>query len=162
MSSIYHNLRTDRQYQAATALNKEQFELLFAAFGKLYIPKTGNPYQDHKPPVLTDKREALFFILHYYKAYPTLENLALYFGFSQFTASTYIDLLSPILKACLKGCQPLQASVFKSQQAFEKAFENVTDLIIDVTEVAIERPYDKEKQQNFYSGKKKPIRVSGS
>ena len=30
--------------------------------------------------LLTDKREALFFILHYFKAYPTLQNMGLYFG----------------------------------------------------------------------------------
>lgn len=162
MSSIYHNLRTDQQYRAATALSKEQFELLFTAFDQLYIPKTANPYSDQSLPVLTDKREALFFILHYYKAYPTLQNMGLYFGFSSFAASRYIDLLSPILKTCLKDYQPLQANVFKSQQAFEKAFENVSDLIIDVTEIAIERPQNREKQQQHYSGKKNLTPANGS
>jgi hypothetical protein len=61
MASIYHNLRTDRQYKAATALNKQQFEELFTIFEKLYVPKTANPYITHLQPQLTDKREALFF-----------------------------------------------------------------------------------------------------
>ncbi|MCU0353605.1 MAG: transposase family protein [Cytophagales bacterium] len=84
MSTIYQSLRTDRQYKAATALSKQQFEQLFVAFDKLYVPKPAEVHK--KEPVPTDKREALFFVLHYHKAYPSLENLALYFGFAQSTA----------------------------------------------------------------------------
>ncbi|MGI4832712.1 MAG: transposase family protein [Janthinobacterium lividum] len=36
---------------------------------------------------MTDKKEALFFILHYYKAYPTLQKLGMYFGLSNSAAS---------------------------------------------------------------------------
>lgn len=60
MSSIYHNLRTERQYKAATGLNKELLEKLFVAFEKLYIPKTANPYITHTDPCFQDKREAFF------------------------------------------------------------------------------------------------------
>ena len=91
MSSIYHNLLTDKQYKAATGLNIIEFDRLYNVFHMLYLPKNGNPYLTNKSPVLTDKREALFFILHYYKSYPTLQNLGLYFGFSEFTASNYLD-----------------------------------------------------------------------
>jgi hypothetical protein len=76
MSSTSQNLRTDRQYKAATALSQLQFETLLVAFDRLYIPKTADLSGNQKPPVLTDKREALFFILHYYKAHPSLENMA--------------------------------------------------------------------------------------
>jgi len=69
MSSIYHNLKSDKQYKAGSGLNKTQFEQIFKAFDKLYFPKIGNPYVKDKAPVLTDKKEALFFILHYYKSY---------------------------------------------------------------------------------------------
>ena len=60
----------------------------------MYYPKTGNPYVKDKASVLTDKREALFFILHYYKSYPTLQNMGLYFGFSEFTVSQYLEELA--------------------------------------------------------------------
>ena len=58
MSSIYHNLESDKQYKAGSGLSKTQFEQIFKAFDKLYFPKTGNPYVKNKVPVLTDEREA--------------------------------------------------------------------------------------------------------
>jgi hypothetical protein len=160
MSTIYQNLRTDRQYKAATALDKQQFETLFAIFEGLYIPKPSDPHK--KEPVLTDKREALFFVLHYYKAYPSLENMAPCFGFAQSTAAGYLRLLGPILKACLAEHQPLQACLSRSRQAFDKAFADTGQIIIDVTEVPVQRPSDKERQKKRYTGKKKPTPANGS
>jgi len=162
MSSIYHNLHTERQYKVATALSQSQLETLFAVFDKLYIRKTVDFLSgNQKAPVLTDKREALFFILHYYKAYPSLENMALYFGFSQATAIEYkrlnnIGRLSAALKACLQAQQPLQTCVFKTQQAFEQAFAGVDELLIDVTQIPVEPPVATGKQQRLYTGKKSP------
>lgn len=158
MTSIYHNALNERQYKAATGLSKEQFEELFSIFEPLYTPKAGNPYNEEKKPVLADKREALFFILHYYKAYPTLQNLGLYFGFSDYAASTYLELLKPLLKAALLRISPVRSAVFKDQQEFDKAFEGVGEIYIDVTEVPVERPQNNDLQKEKYSGKKKPIR----
>lgn len=161
MSSIYHNLQTDKQYKAATGLSLAEFDTLYEHFSQLYIPKTGNPYSSRTAPVLTHKREALFFILHYYKSYPTLQNLALYFGFSEFAASHYLDLLKPILKASLQRNTWVKKAIFPSQAAFDEAFAGVQEIFIDVTEVGIERPQDQQIQQEKYSGKKKRIRLNG-
>ena len=73
--SIFNNLRTEKQYKAATGLTPHEFEHLFEYFQKYYRPKKENPFPNTPKPVLTDKKEALFFILHYLKAYPTLENI---------------------------------------------------------------------------------------
>jgi hypothetical protein len=137
MSSIYHNLHTACQYKAATGLNLQEFEALFTIFEPLYTPKTGTEYTT---PVLTNKREALFFILHYYKSYPTLQNMGLYFGFSDFTASTYLTLLKPILKTALQQVTYLKKFIFKDQESFDKAFEGVEEIYIDVTEITVKRP----------------------
>lgn len=155
MPSIYQNLNTDKQYKASTGLNKLEFESLFFTFEKLYISKIGNPYLKNKNPVLTDKKEALFFILHYYKSYPTLQNMGLYFGFSEFTVSEYLERIKPILKASLEQNTSLKTVVFKDQTAFNEAFQNVDEIYIDVTEIPVERPKNKEIQENKYSGKKK-------
>lgn len=90
MASIYHNLHADKQYKAACGISLSEFESLFLIFDTLYLTKTANPYLKDKQPVLADKREALFFILHYYKSYPTLENMGLYFGFLVFTVGQYL------------------------------------------------------------------------
>jgi len=98
-TSIYQNVRTDPQYKAATGLSRAAFDALYPWFARYYEPKKLNPYPTSGSPVLTDKREALFFILHYYKAYPTLQNLGMYFGFSNFAASVFRTT-----KALSKGC----------------------------------------------------------
>jgi hypothetical protein len=162
MASIYQNLHTDKQYKAACGLSVLEFESLFLIFDKLYFAKMTNPYLKDKQPVLSDKREALFFILHYYKSYPTLENMGLYFGFSLYTVSQYIERLKPALKIALSQKEDLKAVIFKDQAAFDKVFENVDEIYIDVTEIPVERPQDKLMQANKYSGKKKHIPLNGS
>jgi hypothetical protein len=152
-SSIYHNARTERQYKAATGLSPIEFEALYALFEHFYTPKQPAPYSAYLP-VLTDKREALFFILHYYKAYPTLQNLGMYFGLSDSAASQYLELLKPCLKAALQQQQVLTKRLFTGQKDFEQTFAGVQDLFIDVTEVPIERAVNQEIQRSQYSGKK--------
>ena len=156
--SIFDNLKNDKEYKASTGFSIKEFNELLLIFETLYIPKEGNPYLAIKyQPVLTNKKEALFFILHYYKAYPTLQNLGLYFGFSESTASQYLDLLKPIIKTSLIKLGHLTTRLFKDQVEFDKVFENIKELYIDVTEIPIQRPDNQEVQEEFYSGKKKPI-----
>ena len=85
-ASIYHNARTERQYKAATGLSLTEFDALYTIFEHFYTPKQSAPSSAYLP-VLTDKKEALFFILHTYKAYPTLQNLGMYFGISDSAAN---------------------------------------------------------------------------
>jgi len=153
-ASIYHNTRTDRQYKAATGLSIAQFNDLYSRFEPFYMPKDVPRYADQIQPVLTNKREALFFILHYYKAYPTLQNLGIYFGISDSTASAYLEVLKPCLKAALQQQSAGNRAVFKSQAAFDEQFAGVTDLLIDITEVPIERSVNQQVQKDTYSGKK--------
>ena len=157
MSSIYKNLSNEKQWKASTGLNETEFEKLLSYFNKLYFAKTGNPYVPDKNPVLTDKREALFFILHYLKAYPTLLNMSLYFGISEASVSEYITLLKPVLKATLLS----SGTELYSEKDFSKIFEGVEDLFIDGFEIPIQRPVDEEKQKNHYSGKKNSTHQNG-
>lgn len=155
--NIYKNTKTDKQYKASTGFSKEEFVSLFLIFEKLYFPKKKNIYKGVPKPALTNKREALFFILHYLKAYPTLVNMGIYFGFSESTASIYIELLKPILKAALLQSTTPIARNFGSQEEFDKAFEGVEDIIIDGVELNIQRPQDNDEQKAHYSGKKNSI-----
>lgn len=154
--NIYKNITTNKQYKASTGFSKEEFMSLFLIFEKLYFPKKKNIYKGVPKPALTNKREALFFILHYLKAYPTLVNMGIYFGFSESTASIYIELLKPILKAALLQSTAPIARNFGSQEEFDKAFEGVEDIIIDGVELSIQRPEDYDEQKAHYSGKKIP------
>jgi hypothetical protein len=67
-ASIYENLRNERQYKALTGLSIEKFNELYELFHKYYVPKAGVP-EAGKPAYFQNPREALFFILVYYKTY---------------------------------------------------------------------------------------------
>lgn len=157
MSSIYHNAKTDRQYSASTGLKIGEFNSLFSVFEQYYIPKKAedNPYA--KPPILQDKKEALFFVLHALKTAATYENLGLYFGFSQSAAHNYVELLKPILKRSLKELKYLPQAEIKTYEELSKLLENIEDIVIDVSEIRIERPDNEDIQKEHYSGKKKII-----
>lgn len=153
-STIYTNLRTDRQYRAATGVSMLEFEAIYGEFQRYYEPKQQLPHLSGKIVLLADKREALFFILHYLKAYPTLENMGLYFGMSDATVSGFINLLKPCLKAAVQQQAGSIIRAFANQEEFDKAFEGVEDIFVDVTEIPIERAANQQKQRDHYSGKK--------
>lgn len=153
--SIFENLRTEKQYKAATGLDMKEFENLYLYFKNYYEPKKASPYPEVPQPVLTDKREALFFILHYLKAYPTLENMGLYFGFDVRTVSDYIKILKGCLKAALKEAGSVPPTLFKGQEEHDKAFEGIRELFIDGTEIPVNRSQNNDYQRFTYSGKKK-------
>lgn len=156
MTSIYQNLKNDRQYSASTALTQQQFDTLYLAFEACYKTKPTN-FINGKPSCFLDKREALFFILYYLKNYPTLEILGLSFGISDATASNYIQYILPFLKKALEQKEVLASRIFKTEQEFKKAFEGVEDIYIDGTEIPIERSSNYELQKESYSGKKNSI-----
>ncbi len=152
MATIFENLQKDWQYKASTGLDQKNFERLHEEFKLYYQPKAFNEIAK-KAPVLTDSRQALFFILFYYKTYPTLEVLGLSFGFSD-TAAVYLDYVKPYLKRALAAQSVLVKRVFENQQAFDEAFAGVKNLFIDGSEMVIQRAQDPQKQQADFSGKK--------
>jgi Helix-turn-helix of DDE superfamily endonuclease len=156
MASIYENLRTDRQYTAMMGLTEEKFNALFETFKTIYVPKPNNQITG-KPCALQNSREALCFILTYYKLYPTLQILGMMFGFSDKTAYEYLEEIKPVLKKTLEIKNSMAYEVFKDQAEFDKAFEGVTDMMIDGFELPVERDKDKVLQQEDYSGKKNVI-----
>ncbi|TAD84367.1 MAG: hypothetical protein EAY75_13350, partial [Bacteroidetes bacterium] len=63
----------------------------------------------------------------------------------------YLGAMLAALRAL--GCTAL--GPFKDQKAFDEAFAGVGDLVVDCTEVPIQRPMDNDYQGFVYSGKKK-------
>jgi len=157
MATIFENLQKDWQYKASTGLDQKEFDRLHDEFKQYYAPKAFNQLAK-KAPVLSDSREALFFILFYYKSHPTLEVLGLSLGFSDTAAFVYLDYVKPYLKRALQAQSVLVKRVFENQEAFDKAFQGVTDLFIDGSEIGVERSKDHKVQQADFSGKKKRTR----
>ena len=155
--TIYDNLKNEKQYKACTGLSRASFDSLFTFFEKLYIPKIGNPYLPDKQPVLQDKREALFFVLYYLKTYPGLVNFGMCFGFAESTASDYLELLKPLLKASFKQAGIEISREFCDEKKFAELFDQVADILIDGFEIPTQRAENEVIQTSTYSGKKNSI-----
>jgi hypothetical protein len=97
----------------------------------------------------------LFFILYYWKVYPTFDVLGDRFGFDGSKACTNVQKLWPVLERALKKLGVLPARQFTSVEELRAAFGDVEELFIDATEREVVRPQDTEQQQTTYSGKKK-------
>lgn len=158
-----------KQFESVTSLKVEEFDQLLSVFSN----KWRNFYRIHtiqgkkrKAPILNPEKdtkslasvaEKLFFILVYLKNYTLQEMLSASFGFSQGQASRWKKVLCPLLFETLDnlGMLPLRDG-HKVAQALIKLGE--TKCFQDASERLINRPEDQDTQEQFYSGKKKPIR----
>lgn len=140
MGSIYQNIKNEKQWKASVGMSQSEFDKLYSIFEKRYFPKKGNPYLKVPQPILTDKKEALFFVLHYLKAYPTLVNMSLYFNISEASVSNYLEKIMPALKSSLLVLNTEVRRSFFSEDDFIKWFSEVEDIFIDGFEVPVQRP----------------------
>ena len=62
-----------------------------------------------------------------------------------------------VLELALRQQGALPKRSFQSVEEFKKYMKAEKEVVPDATEYRLERPADKEKQQDRYSGKKKPI-----
>ena len=104
--------------------------------------------------VLRTSRDKLLFILFWFKAYPTLDVMAFFFGMSQTQACQWAHRLTPILEATLKRklCLPARKAHNLEKTLFE--FPSLT-VIVDGTERPCRRPTNGMKRKACYSGRKK-------
>jgi len=107
-----------------------------------------------RKPLLLSDADRLLFILFYFKVYPLQAVQAFFFSMSQAQACEWIHRLTPVLN---------QALGFEKQLPARKAADVTQvlrlcpglEFIIDGTERQIQRPKDKARQREYYSGKKK-------
>ena len=152
-------------FQNLTGLKATAFARLVVAFAYAYEDaldaadaKRQQPRQrrrggGRKATLLTIE-DRLLFILFYFKFYPTQEALGFFFGLSQGQANQWIHRLTPVLKQALGYEKQLPA---RQPAGVEQILVTCSGLefIIDGTERPIQRPKDRERQREVYSGKKK-------
>ena len=168
-------IRDDRQMKALTGLSEEQFETLHQSFGEVYEEKQQEAYEQAaargertrkrgggRKGTLATIADKLFFVLYYFKAYPTFDVLATFFHMARSKACENLHRLAPFLQETLLRLGVLPHRNFKSVEEFRQAFQGIDRIIIDVTERAHERPQDAEKQSQMYSGKKKGHKVKNT
>lgn len=157
--------KNDRLIHALIGMSTEEFTALLPEFETRWRKAREkayaiNPKRERKPGggkkgFLKTSQEKLFFILFYYKCYPTYDVLGFLYGCDRSSACRRQQKLSTILESTLKRKLVLPKRQIRSVEEFLKAFPEAKEVFIDGTERPIQRPQDAERQRANYSGKKK-------
>ncbi len=161
-------LRSDRLMKGVTGMSVSEFQELEEKFKKKLKKEKQKQY---KEDIKEGKRERqpgggrtgnletaadkLFYILFYFKCYPTFDVMGLMFGLDRSNACRNVHKLIPILNGILKDAMVLPKRQIHTTEELFEIFPAVHDLFIDATERQIPRPKNKHKQKENYSGKKK-------
>lgn len=163
MGVNYKEIRNERQWKATTGLSKQAFTSLSTAFGEAYEILHGISLKQgaqnlKKELILNTYADCLYFVLFQLKTGLTNDSLGVIFNMDSSSAARNFEKYSKVLELALQQQQVLPHRQFDSLAAFKKYLAAEPELITDVTEMRIERPTDKEKQQDRYSGKKMSCR----
>lgn len=136
----------ERLLRALTGLNLQAFVRLLIPFHQAYIEVQ---QQDPKPRQrargggrkgqLESIEAKLFFILFYFKCYPTFDLAGILFEVDRSQANRWVHRLQPILEAALDKKMVLPERKLSSIEQFVQQFPAVTEVIMD----GVERPRDR-------------------
>lgn len=165
MMSLEKILKNPRLCSALIGLKPEEFTKLLPTFAEVLVNKMKRLHNDDplklrkfgggRKGFLPTPADKLFFILLYYKCYPTYDVLSFLFNCDRSCACRRQFFLSGIMEKTLGKKLALPKRQLKSVEDFFKAFPEAREVFIDGTERPIQRPKDKDRQKANYSGKKK-------
>jgi len=162
MLNIDRALENERLLRALTGLNRNAFDKLCEVFEVVYqeqLERDPNPRKRAKGggrKVRLQSIEAkLFFILFYFKCYPTFDVLGLLFELERGRSNRWVHRLQGLLETALGKKMVLPERKIESIEQFLQCFPEVKVVIVDGTERPVQRPKDAQKQKECYSGKKK-------
>jgi len=162
MLDIERALRNERLLRALTGLNRKGFEQICGVFEEVYqaeLAKDTRPRRrargGGRKARLQRTSDKVFFILFYFKCYPTFDVLGFLFELERGRSNRWVHRLQKILEASLGQKMMLPERKLESIEQFLQRFPEVTEIIIDGTERPVQRPQNCEQQQVHYSGKKK-------
>lgn len=165
MKLTIKDLKTTRQWRAATGLEEPQFKKLLKLFKVSYEEKYGASVAARQAeievtPSLPSEEELLYFTLFSLKAGLTYDLLGLVCGMDGSNAKRNQERGLAVLKATLEavGCAPKRG--FQSAEEFVHYLKKEKTLLLDGTEQRIQRPGAEEEQKWCYSGKKSAYRES--
>lgn len=164
MINIQRALANKRLMLALTGATPQEFENLIPAFTQAYLEEKRKQHAKNanerefgggRIGFLKTIPEKLFFILLYYKCYPTYDLVSLIFNCNRSNGCRRQFQLSKSLEKTLKKKLTLPVRKMKTLEEFFEAFPGAREVFIDGTERPIQRPKDRQKQKSNYSGKKK-------
>jgi hypothetical protein len=163
MISLEHAKRSDRLMKATSSLTVAEFEALARrlalAWSEQCAAQTAEGRPRHRQPgggrkgVLSTIEQKLFFILLYFKAYPTQDVMGVLFGITQGQVSDWVKRLTAAVGQLMELHKPAR----KGRQLRELLEQQpeLREVIIDGTERRLPRPAHAGRQRCYYSGRKK-------
>lgn len=156
-------LKTERQWRAATGFDQVRFEKLLVVFTASYLSLYGKSVADRQAdikgaPSLRSEAELLFFTLFSLKSGLTYDLLGLVCGMDASNAKRNQEIGLRVLEHALASTGSMPKREFKDEAEFAEYLENEETLIFDGVEQSIQRPGDDETQKDHYSGKKSATR----
>ena len=163
MKITISDLKQDREWRANLGMSEKQFFILLEPFKKAYFDTYQKELAKRKVDVNIDyciknEEELLFFTLFSLKAGLTYDVLGFVSGMNGSNAKRNQKIGLDILAKTLTELDVMPKRKLLTVKDFEELFKEDKDLIFDATEQRVQRPVDYEKQKEFFSGKKKPIR----
>jgi len=175
---IHKILNKDRQLQALTSLNREEFDELLSVFrprfeqkykhftmvGKRRVKPLSSQAMKSPTKVIPTPTDKLLFILYHFKIDTVQFAEAAFFGLSQGQTSRWTKFLLPVLHQAIVDLhlQPARnmdelIRLFRNRQHPDSFVDKpaAKSLHLDVTEREITRSVDYEAQRFDYSGKHK-------
>lgn len=159
----FKDIRTDRQWKAATGLTEKQFLGLVQLFGNTYEEIFGESLESDEEQganeaVFKAYADLLFFGLYSFKSGLTYDLLGLSFDLSPSNVYQNQSIVIRVLETTLARSGHLPKRAFHSEEEFKEYLSGESAILIDATEQWTQRPENQEEQKSYYSGKKKPIR----
>lgn len=155
-------MTTERVLRALTGLNRKAFDELCEGFDAVYQTQRQAERKQRQRAIgggrkarLATAQAKLFFILFYFKCYPTFDVLGIVFDLERGRANRWVHRLQPVLETALGKKMVLPERKLESIEQFLERFPEVQEVIVDGTERPVQRPQDAEQQKAHYSGKKK-------
>ena len=163
MISLAFAQRSERLMRATTSLTVAEFTTLAREFEMIWTnlrfqqtaqgtPRQRQPGGGRKGCLVTAEQK-LFFILLYYKAYPTQDVMGLLFGITQGQVSEWVKRLTALVGQLMPLHRPTRQARQLAQLLAEQP--ELQEVIIDGTERRLPRPEQPARQRRFYSGRKK-------
>jgi DDE superfamily endonuclease/Helix-turn-helix of DDE superfamily endonuclease len=162
MFNIERILNQDRLVRAMTGLNRLAFYNLLPTFAAEYAQAEEKRQRERQRAIgggakakLATAEAKLFYILFYFKCYPTFDLAGVMFDLDRAQTHRWMHRLQPILEDALATKMVLPVRKLNSIEEFIERFPAVKEVMIDGTERPIQRPNEPERQKQNYSGKKK-------
>jgi hypothetical protein len=156
----YRTIKSDRQWSATAGLSSEKFHILCGLFKTAYESLNHVSLEQAASNlkttfILSTYEDCLFYVLYHLKTGNSYDVLGFHVGTDAGNALRMFEKYTKILEIALFRSGNMPKRNFSTLQEFQELLKSEEDIILDVTEMVIDRDHDYEEQKNDYSGKKK-------